>query len=121
MNAKGFVSCENYLPVLSEIGWLAWKERLIAERLEHKSKTVMAYLQQSNNHWEEVFWWTLSKNFGMKVNTDSFEQIGQSLSVNILAKHKSQIHQLEALLLGQAGFLTGDFKEDYPKLLQREY
>jgi hypothetical protein len=121
MNAKGFVSCENYLPVLSDIGWLAWKERLIAERLEHKSKAVLAYLEQSNNHWEEVFWWMLCKNFGMKVNTDSFEQIGQSLSVNILAKHKSQIHQLEALLLGQAGFLHGDFNEDYPRLLQREY
>ncbi|HYK56301.1 MAG TPA: DUF2851 family protein, partial [Flavisolibacter sp.] len=37
------------------------------------------------------------------------------------AKHKNQIHQLEALLLGQAGLLNGAFNDDYPRLLQREY
>ena len=57
----------------------------------------------------------------MKVNADAFEAIAKSVSVNILAKHKSQIHQLEALLLGQAGLLDGKFTDDYPKLLQREY
>src|SRR5690242_6200629 len=27
MHAEGFVPCENFLPALSEMGWLAWKER----------------------------------------------------------------------------------------------
>ena len=57
----------------------------------------------------------------MKINADAFEAIAKTISVNILAKHKTQIHQLEALLLGQAGLLEGRFKEDYPKLLQKEY
>ena len=38
-----------------------------------------------------------------------------------MAKHKNQIHQLEALLLGQAGLLEQDFTEAYPQLLQKEY
>ncbi|HXL56181.1 MAG TPA: DUF2851 family protein, partial [Chitinophagaceae bacterium] len=89
MNAKGFVACENYLPVLSEVGWLSWKERLMAERLQRKAEAVLANLQQANNHWEEVFWWMLARNFGAKVNASVFEQIARSLPVNILAKHKS--------------------------------
>ena len=32
-----------------------------------------------------------------------------------------QIHQVESLLLGQAGLLTATYSEDYPKLLQKEY
>jgi hypothetical protein len=121
MQAKGFVPCENHLPVLSDMGWLAWKERLVAERLQRKADAVLELLEQANNHWEEVFWWMLAKNFGMKVNALAFEQIAKNVPVNVLAKHKYQLNQLEALLLGQALLLSGDFEEDYPKLLQREY
>jgi len=121
MQAKGFVPCDNHLPLLSEMGWLAWKERLAAERLQRKAVAVLGLLQQAGNHWEEVFWWMLAKNFGMKVNAVAFEQIAKSIPVNILAKHKYQLNQLEALLLGQALLLNVDFEEDYPKLLQREY
>jgi hypothetical protein len=63
----------------------------------------------------------LARNFGIKVNADAFETIARSISINILAKHKTQIHQLEALLLGQAGLLEGKFTDDYPVLLQKEY
>ena len=121
MQSKGFIACEEHLPLLSEMGWLAWKERLIAERLERKAKQVLELLQEANNHWEEVFWWLVAKNFGMKVNASAFEHIAKSIPVNILAKHKYQLNQLEALLFGQSLLLNKDFEEDYPKLLQREY
>jgi hypothetical protein len=101
--------------------WISWKERLLVERLQDKSAAVFEYLQKNNNHWEESFWWMLAKNFGARVNSAAFEKIAQSIPVNILAKHKNQIHQLEALLLGQAGLLDNDFTEEYPRLLQREY
>lgn len=118
---EAFVPCDSYLPVLDEIKWLAWKERVAVERLQRKSALVLNLLSEANNHWEEVFWWLLARNFGMKVNADIFESVARSLPVNILAKHKNQIHQLEAFLLGQAGLLDDDFEEDYPQLLKREY
>jgi Protein of unknown function (DUF2851) len=121
MDEPNTIACQPFLPALSSMGWLAWKERLAAERLEQKSKKVLELYQQSNHHWEEVFWWMLAANFGIKVNAAYFLQLAQSISVNIIAKHKNQIHQLEALLLGQANLLQGSFEEDYPKLLQKEY
>ena len=63
----------------------------------------------------------LCKNFGAKVNGEAFEAIAQSVSINILAKHKSNLLQLEALLLGQANLLSSDFEEAYPKMLFKEY
>lgn len=118
---EAFVPCDTYLPFLDETKWLAWKERMAIERLQRKSAVVLNLLAEANNHWEEVFWWLLARNFGMKVNADIFETVAKSLPVSILAKHKNQIHQLEGLLLGQAGLLEHDFDEDYPLLLKREY
>ncbi|MFT4155313.1 DUF2851 family protein [Parafilimonas sp.] len=115
------IACSSSLPVLSEIAWLGWKERLVTERLQQKSNTIMQWLADANNNWEEVFWISLCRSFGMKVNADIFEQVATSLPVNLLAKHKSQIHQLEALLLGQAGLLNGGFEDAYPVMLKKEY
>lgn len=121
MLSNQFVPCESQLPMLSSIAWDSWKERLLIERLQKRSTKIFEYLIKSNNHWEEVLWWMLARNFGIMVNADAFEATAQSIPVNILAKHKNQIHQLEALLLGQANLLNGDFDEEYVKLLQREY
>jgi hypothetical protein len=78
-------------------------------------------LLQNKTHWEETFWWLLARNFGMKVNADAFESLAKTIPLNILAKHKNQVQQVEALLFGQAGLLDKDFKEDYPKMLKKEY
>jgi hypothetical protein len=121
MEASSFIPCEKMIHSVKEITWRSWKDRLLAERLTRKAAIVETFLNQNNYHWEETFWWMLARNFGVKVNSDTFEAIAKSVPVNILAKHKSQIHQLEALLLGQAGLLEGKYNDYYPKLLQREY
>ena len=121
MNEGYVLHCKNFLPVLSNIGWISWKERLMAERLEIKSEKVFLLLQETNYHWEEVFWQMIAANFGIKVNTALFEAVAKSISINILSKHKNQIHQLEAMLLGQANLLDQNFREDYPQLLKREF
>jgi hypothetical protein len=121
METKISIPCHFFLPALSTLGWSAWKERLVAERLERRSAQIWVLLEQSTLHWEEVCWWLLAANFGIKVNTVLFEQVAKSLSLNLLSKHKPQIHQLEALLLGQANLLSGEYADDYALLLQREY
>src|SRR5438309_2394961 len=63
----------------------------------------------------------LARSFGSTVNGEAFLAIAQSLPVNLLARHRHSIHQLEALLLGQAGLLNTTFADDYAQLLQREY
>ncbi len=121
MLTDNFIPCEKHIHQINSLTWQSWKERLLIERLEKRTGAIFEYLQKNNNHWEETFWWLLAKNFGIRLNSVAFEKTAKSISINILAKHKDQIHQTEALLFGQAGLLNNDFKEDYPKLLQREY
>ncbi len=121
MNAKSFIPCEKMIHQAPPIVWIGWKERLLIERLQKKAGNIFSNLAQNNNHWEETFWWLIASNFGATVNSDAFEKIAHSLPLGILAKHKNQLHQTEALLFGQAGLLNGEFIEDYPIMLQKEY
>ncbi|MGB3008611.1 MAG: DUF2851 family protein [Chitinophagaceae bacterium] len=121
MKASSYIPCEKGIGAIRDITWKSWKDRLLAERLQRKTLAVEKFLSVNNFHWEETFWWMLARNFGIKVNADSFEAIARSIPINVLAKQKHQIHQLEALLLGQAGLLEENFKDDYPELLKREY
>ncbi len=121
MHSDTFIPCEKNIYQVNQLNWQKWKERMLVERMENRTASIFNYLQQNNNHWEETFWWLLAKNFGIKLNSVAFERIARSISINILAKHKDQIQQTEALLFGQAGLLDADFKEDYPKVLQKEY
>jgi len=121
MKAQGFIPCENAIASVKPIVLEGWKERLLAERLIRRSAIVETFLDQNGHHWEETFWWLLARNFGIKINADAFEAMARSIPVNILAKHKNQIHQLEALLMGQSNLLNEKFKEDYPIMLQKEY
>jgi hypothetical protein len=121
MESKAKILCEKFLPALTTIGWMSWKERLAAERLEIKATEILQLFQESKQHWEETFWWLLASNFGIKVNKPVFKEIAQTIPVQILAKHKNQIQQLEALLLGQGNLLNNQPTDEYTKLLQKEF
>jgi len=121
MNEAAFIPCAATITQTRELTWLSWKERLVAERLTRKSTAVFDIYENTGHHWEETFWRMLARNFGIKVNADAFEELAQTIPVNILARHRSSIHQLEALLLGQANLLLDEPQDEYTKLLQREY
>ena len=96
-------------------------ERCMVERLQNKIKLITNTFIQNGNDWAKTFFIFLARGFGQKVNAEPFDLLARSFPLNLLAKHKNNLLQLEALLLGQAGFLELDFKEIYPQKLQREY
>jgi len=121
MQGTTFIPCENQVSQVNELTIVLWKERLLIERLQNKTVYIETLLKQSNRHWEEILWWMLARNFGTKINSDAFEKMAKSLSLNMLSKHKNQLHQLEALLMGQSGLLDMHFEDQYPLMLQKEY
>ncbi len=121
MEKPQFIPCENQVYQINDLILSNWKQRLLAERLLAKATKALETLHQTNFHWEEAFWRLISANFGLSVNSDFFQKIAESIPISILAKHKNNIHIIEALLFGQAGLLKSAFTEKYPLMLQKEY
>ena len=122
LDAKSWIACEDQFhkvdPVLLQLGF----NRLMIERLESKTGEIIFNLEQNNNDWNETFYQMLARSFGFKVNALPFELLARSLPFGTLAKHRSNLFQLEALLFGNAGLLNIQLLGDaYFLKLREEY
>ncbi len=115
------ISCTALFFSVPKITRTSWLERMLAERIEAKAEHISSQLEANNKDWEETFYQCLAANFGIRINAQPFDILTRSLPQRILAKHRNNLFQLEALLFGQAGFLMETFEDDYPKRLQQEY
>lgn len=115
------IPCRRFFSQTPEILRLNWYDRLVVERLEERTEAVVHALEQAEGSWEEAFYCRTAHAFGLKINAQPFEMLARSLPLRILAKHKNDPTQLEALLFGQAGMLNQIFADEHPQILQREY
>ncbi len=118
---QAWIPCQYFFTQVPDIVRLNWLDRILIERLEQKTANIAAMLEMTENHWEETFYRLIARNFGLKVNAEPFEALARSLPLILLARHKNNPLQVEALLFGQAGLLEAPFKDEYPNLLAREY
>ena len=119
--SRHWIACEKSLDQVSPLVKLACLERMAIERLEEKSKIASKSLNNNNFDWEDTLYRLLLRYFGLKVNNDAFEYLAYILPFKNLLKHADNLIQVEAMLLGCAGFLEDDYKEEYPLLLKREF
>lgn len=116
-----WINCENDFASIEDFKLKNWLERLYFERLERKSEPIESLLKQSKNDWESVLFKMLAKNFGLKVNGESFFSLVQSIDFSVIRKTQSNRQSLEALLLGQGSFLNHDIEDPYYLSLVKEY
>jgi len=116
------IACKASLKHIDNFFINHWLSRLTIERLDEKAQEIETLLEKTKNSWEESFYIHLAGSFGLKINVLPFEMLARSLPVNILAKHKNSLFQLEALLFGQAGFLSVNNRNClFYQKLQTEY
>jgi hypothetical protein len=119
-STKQALPCHAHLKWANDRKFLKWLERMLEERLEEKSMRV-ENLFSSSGDYVQSFYLLLLRNFGFKVNAVPFEVLARQLPLNILLKHADDLMQLEALLLGMAGFLQNEFYDPYLIKLQVEF
>ena len=116
---KRYLACENVLSSVDEIHKETMLNRALVERLQQKSEMVMSLYEQCGNDWNEAFYHMLLYSFGLKVNADAMLVLASRLPLNIIRKHAGNAFQVEALLMGAAGLLTG--QDEYATSLQKEF
>ncbi len=118
---KANLPCTNQLQFVNEIVFTNWLQRMAIERLESKTKRIADLFHHFNGDYSQTFYTILLSNFGFKVNALPFELLAKQLPLTILLKHADNLLQIEALLLGCAGFLENQFEENYINQLQNEF
>lgn len=121
MQSKSWISCETEFASVDNFKLTNWLERLYIERLERKSKDVYQLLEASKNDWEAVLFKMLCKNFGLKVNGESFFSLANSMDYSIIRKVSHDATDLEALFFGQAGLFNHDIQDVYYLELQKRF
>lgn len=96
-------------------------ERLLVERLQRKTADVQRLLADSHDDWEVACYWMIARYLGGKANAYAFEMLAKVTPLRLFAKIKDRPLSVEALLMGQAGLLEGQFTDRYPNQLQQEY
>lgn len=116
-----WINCENEFASINDFVLKNWLERLYFERLERKADVIQELLKKTKNDWEAVLFIMLAKNFGLKVNGESFFSLAQSIDFSIVRKTQSSQQTLEALLFGQASLLEEDVQSAYYLELTKDY
>lgn len=121
MENSEWIPCATQFNTVKPIVVQQWLGRLGIERLERKTALLEEDLQATTNNWDETFYRTLLKGFGTKVNALPFEDLSKRLPYSILRKYQHYLLETEALLLGMAGFLDGEFEDDVEIELQQTF
>ena len=107
-SAQARIGCAEQLlrePALLTEGW---KKTLLRKRFECKRASIERLLTITKGSWEHALYISLARNFGFHTNSVPFEELAINTPLAYLQKHRNNLFQLTALLLGQAGLLKMD-------------
>lgn len=122
-HAEMYPPCCSVLASLPKLTVHSWLSALQVERFGQKTRAIAGRLERCSNHWEDVFFITLSRNFGFGLNGDAFESWAGRLPFRAIDKHRDNLFQVEAFFFGQAGLLDEELPEadEYYLKLQKEF
>ena len=112
IRAEDNIPCSHNLKNIEPFEITAWIERMAIEKLENKTAHIRQLLDNCTNDWDNVFYIMLARNFGFGLNSEPFEQLARQTPWTIVLKNIDNIKTLEALFIGQAGFLDDLMYED---------
>jgi len=121
MDHEEWLGCKDSIGLMSELELTNWLERCLISRFEERSSRIDELLHEFENDWEQVFFLMLARSFGFGTNAQPFEMLARQTPVRALLHHADSQLQIEAILLGQAGFISQNPQCEYEEKLAREY
>lgn len=103
--ARSLLPCSAQIHSTPRSKWIKMLKKALVKRLITKSDLVYDLLASNKNDSEITAYQLLAQNFGFKINSANFLQLSRVLPFKIIQKNRSNLLDIEALLLGQAGLL----------------
>ena len=115
------IPCEPFFEEVANIHKIDAFNKVLIERLQRKSKLLLAAVEKLKGDWEQAAIHLLFEYFGFKKNNEAFKQLASITNYKIIQKLGS-VKQVEAYLLGMAGLLGGNrSKSEYKLALIKEF
>lgn len=121
LSNESFIPCDSFLKTVPPIIVNSWLDRLLAERLNERFLLHQSLLKSANGNWNQVAWQLITTAFAPGINTSGFEMIANVVPYTKLIRDIHVPLRIEAMFMGVGGLLNGKFKDDYPKMLQKEF
>ncbi|MBK7406667.1 MAG: DUF2851 family protein [Saprospirales bacterium] len=116
-----WLACQFHFNEVESVVVQGWIERLMVERLEHKTQQLEPLLKDMQHDWETLLYQQIARGLGLVVNAEPMEQLARLAPIQLLWKYRDQPELVEAFLFGQAGMLERSFEDEYPRKLQDHY
>lgn len=118
LNSLG-IPCKNLIKEVKPVYLSLQLNQAALGRLNSKAESWLTAVEREKGNWNKVFYQKLVENFGFKTNSKPMQELAKSLPFEVISKHYSNIHQLNALLFGMAGLLNSN--SDYCAELSEEF
>lgn len=113
--------CASYLAGEDSLNRHILLGRLISDRLDRKSREVHRILESVGGNWSECCYIQLIRSFGFKGQKEALEKLARSLPYQYICQMEHNIMQIEAYLLGMAGYLDVSDPDPYTRELQHHF
>ena len=121
INNYQWIPCESMIHTTDATHRFMAADRLLIERLHDRVTVIFETLERTSGDWSQVAFIELCKAFGFKSNSLAMEMLANSIPYKIIARHSSDLLQIEAILFGQAGMLASKCPDAYEQRLRNEY
>ena len=115
------IVCQFHIHSIEPITLKKSIEENARQRLKKRVDSLHQELKSLEGDWEELVFRRIVRAFGFKLNEKGFKHIAHSISVRDLRKVAQSKFQIEALLLGIAGFLESSRKDSSLNTLSTEF
>ena len=96
-------------------------ESLLVRRLMRKSQRVLEMWERVERDWNQTFYAMAAYAMGAPRNSGAFSGLASRATFRMCLREKGRSCGVEALLLGTAGLLGGEYFDEHILTLQREF
>ncbi len=121
MDSENPIICSAHFNSVPELIKRNWIERVFIMRLEEQSHKMALAAEKNTNNYDEILWQLIFRYFVSPPNHDAMIELFDSIPFHHIKRLKNNPKAIEAILIGQAGFLKNTFVDDYSISLQKEY